>query len=645
MFEAYSIGVRISLVNHASAGLLGLSRAFVQTEQDAKRLQKRLDSIQSMAIKGGALLGVGAAGLTVVGKMIKPAAEYAHQLQLMNVTGMKHLEIIKATKAAWDAAKTVPTANAAENLAAIRELRMVFGDTGHAIQYMPVVQRMQGVLSNLLGGNAGDQAYTIAKALEMKGAVKDPGQFSAQADMITKAMIASGGKVSGNDFLSAFKYGRAATTGWNDAFAYTILPTLIQEMKTNGGSGGGSGGPGNALMSMYAAVVGGTIPQKSLKVWEKLGLLDPSKIVWTKTHSAKGVEPGGIMGSAMFQANPFEWTQKVLAPALAKAGYNTPEKQKEALQYLFPNRTSGFVATQMLEQPWKFKRDQGLIAQASGIDAYNQLLKSDPMMAEMALQKQWNNLQAQLAFTIMPKLIKGFTWLTDEMEKMTKWAKNHTTTVKVLMWSFIGLSASMAFGGAVLLLGAAFRGLGLALAFNAIGGSAGVVRLASSLGIFGKAMLFSEVGGAGGILSIGKSLTSVVGALGLLSQAAGVFVAAYAGWKAGGYLYDNYYAGTKAGDRIGAIGAHVMAFLGNREAQASVDRMNGRGPVNHTGDFHGLPPSVGPRGVVHTTINIDGRKVAEAITPHQARAASRPQSGVSGFDPTRYPTPVGVTSN
>src|SRR5581483_10143561 len=145
----------------------------------------------------------------------------------------------------------------------------------------PVVQQLQAVLQNVRGGNAKDEAYTVARALEMKGAARNAGQFEAAADLMTKAIIASGGKVTAQDFLTAFKYGRAATLGWDDRFTFGILPTLIQEMKSAGGSGG-AGGPGNALMSAYAAVVGGTVPQKALKLWHKLGLLDPSKIVWDK---------------------------------------------------------------------------------------------------------------------------------------------------------------------------------------------------------------------------------------------------------------------------------------------------------------------------------------------------------------------------
>lgn len=612
---------------------------------------------------GMAMLGAGAGGLYLLDKIVKPATEYAHQLQLMNVSGMKHLEIVKATQAAWDAMKVTPTTTAAENLAAIRELRMVFGDTGHAIKYMPLVQQMQGVLSNLLGGNAGDQAYTVAKALEMKGAVRTPGEFKTQADLMVKAMVASGGKVGATDFLQAFKYGRAATTGWSDAFTYSILPTLIQEMK--GGGSGGRGGPGQALMSMYSAVVGGTIPQKSLKVWEKLGLLDPHKIVWTKTHSAKGIEPGGIMGSNLFQSNPFEWTQKVLLPALNKAGYRSPEQQKEALQYLFPNRTAGFIATQMVQQGWKFTRDQRLIGQASGIGAYNQLLKNDPEMAALALHQQWTNLMAQLGFTVMPALIKGMQWLIPHVEQLTAWTQKHGTMVKGILEGFAALSAVLMVGGALNLTIAGLRGIGLALKFAAIGGPAGIIRIAGAIRVWGGAIAMSNVGGAAGIAGIGKSLTSMAGALGLITQAVAVFMAAYAGWKAGGWLNRNVInplAGRATGVKGETFGTLLYGYLnpvdanGNNSSSFWRKTLFNAGPMGTAFSLANMFASDDPDGLkayranragaktvqVHTTINMDGKKVATAVSKHQASAMTAPQTGVTGTDLSSAPPPVGL---
>ena len=509
-FDAYKIAVKISLVNNVTSGLMAMSQQFNKVHGNVTALQTQLDKIKVTMMAGAGLSAAGAFGLGMIGKTVGPAKEYAHQLALMNVAGMKHLDIVKATNAAWAASKNAPTSSASENLASIRELRMVFGDTGHAIENMPVVQQLQAVLRDVRGGGHGrDEAYEVAKALEMKGAVRTPEQFRGQADMMTKAIIASGGKVGASDFLGTFKYGRSATAGWSDDFTYTVLPTLIQEMKTAGGSGGGGGGPGNALMSAYAAVVGGTIPQKSLKVWEKLGLLDSSKIIWDKVGGAKGVAPGGVMGSADFQANPYKWTQDYLVPALKAAGYTTDEQQKQMLQYLFPNRTAGFVMSQMTTQAWKFERDKKIIGGTSGLSAYNALLKSDPEMAAMALHKQWESLLSIIGYQIMPMLVSGSLKLISLLRSLAELFRNHQTLVKSLVIAFGGLSIISVVAGGVLMLGAGLVGLKLAL--GAGGGLAAMLR-SVALGFGGVGMTLGKAGLLGAVGVAAYSAATALGA-------------------------------------------------------------------------------------------------------------------------------------
>lgn len=66
----------------------------------------------------------------------------------------------------------------------------------------------------------------------------------------------------------------------------------------------------------------------------------------------------------------------------------------------------------------------------------------------------------------------------------------------------------------------------------------------------------------------------------------GVALAGVAGYWAGSELWTHVLAGTKAGDAVGSVAAHVMAQLGSKDAQDAVNRMNGKGPVNHSGDYH-----------------------------------------------------------
>ena len=77
MFEAYKIGVAISLTDHVSAGLASLTKNFAKTDEQAAMLQKRIEGI-SRGLKGG-LIATGA-GIALA-TMFKPAIEDAMKFE------------------------------------------------------------------------------------------------------------------------------------------------------------------------------------------------------------------------------------------------------------------------------------------------------------------------------------------------------------------------------------------------------------------------------------------------------------------------------------------------------------------------------------------------------------------------------------
>src|SRR5271169_5780650 len=112
MFEAYRVGVSLALQNQVS-GVLGLiARDFVKVDYAAKRLRGTLKEIKLLGLSGAIVGGAGFLGLGLIGKAVKPASEYVHQLQLAKAAGMSQLEIAKATTAAWEATGQVMTTTA-----------------------------------------------------------------------------------------------------------------------------------------------------------------------------------------------------------------------------------------------------------------------------------------------------------------------------------------------------------------------------------------------------------------------------------------------------------------------------------------------------------------------------------------------------
>ncbi|HZT82084.1 MAG TPA: hypothetical protein VFA26_17790, partial [Gemmataceae bacterium] len=316
-------------------------------------------------------------------------------------------------------------------------------------------------------------------------------------------------------------------------------------------------------------------------VWQQLSLLDPSKVVWDKVGSAKGVGPGGIMGSGLFQQDPYQWTQQFLVPALIKAGYDTQEKQRQAIQYLFPSRTAGFIMGQMAMQGWKFDRDQDLIRQAAGLSGYDALIRRDPDMAYRALGAQWENLKAALGITIVPVVISFIQKLTGALNALATFAQRHPTLTKGLMVTFTGLSALATIGGGLLIAGGAFKLIGVAM--TTLTG----LPLATA---------------ATGLTALTAALAPLIATAAFIANHKSV-----AGW---------------IDEKNPAIGDWLFkAFSPEEGAEAQYRR------------FHSAaPPSSGKTIQVHTQLNMDGRTFARLVTQHQYYDMNRDLSSGSGFD-------------
>lgn len=415
MFDAYKIGIKIAVTENVTKTLFGMMGAFKGVQKEADVLTKKLNDMSKIkAIGGTALLGIAGLSAMVLGKSVKPANDYLTQIDKMNIAGMKHAEIIKSVNEAWALDKNVPTSNVSENLAAILNTRMVFGNTKDAIGFLSEIQKSQAVLRFVTGNNT-DESYELSKSLEMRGATKNLAEFSKQMNLMTQAIISSGGKVTPTDFMGTFKYGKLATQGWDDVFTYQILPTLMQEVKNKTGSGGRAG---TSLSTAEQAVVAGRITQKALATYHKLGLLNMSKVIFNKVGSLKGIEPEAIKGSSLFISNPFEWVQTVLKPALLAHGYKTAKQQQEILPYLFRDQTAQFVMGQMLLQAWKFTRDQKLIKQTKDLDQSYKVISKNPGVTWGAFNNQLTNLLTSLGKVFLPFFIRQLTGLNSILQKI-----------------------------------------------------------------------------------------------------------------------------------------------------------------------------------------------------------------------------------
>ncbi|MEB0059242.1 hypothetical protein [Variovorax sp. LG9.2] len=608
-FQAWEVAVALKVQSNAAVIFSALSQHLSRADGEIGALNKK------MLLFGGAMATTGIAGMKMVTSMIKPAEEYTSQLLRMNTAGMSHVEVAQSAAAAWKLAGENMTTTATGNLKSILDLRNVTGDMNEAITLLPMMQRMQTILAasseHKLSAGSIDLAYSAAKALDVRGAVSDQAKLERQADLMTRVIMATQGRVTPDQFQSVFQYSRQAKFAMSDDFAYKVLPTLMQEAAGKAGGGGGSRGVGPMMSALYRFTNQGFVNRKSLPLLSELGWLGEGGALKT---SGRGTVVGPLKDSELAASNSFEWAKKRFEGIDAYLTAHKLEKtESRVLQIINEatrgNQLAGSILGEYYVKRKNFERDQKLIEGVmSPADAYQQAITKDPATARRALSASWVNFETSLMMNVVPVLVPALNQLAKGLNGLGAWSRANPDMTKGLVLGFTALSGAMAIGGALTILKVGFGGLGTVL-----GGP----------------------GGAGG---------GLVGALGRAGPAVGLLAAAIGGYAVGSFI-SSCIEGTKAADKIGSAIAHIFAFFGSKDAQAAINAIEGptKGGEAKSAGFgeNGGGAAFGNPNIRHrtnqpiqvnTTLTMDGRKVGEASSRHIAGELSRPSTGGRTFD-------------
>jgi len=629
MFEAYKIGVTLSLTNHVSKGLMLMAGDFAKTEAQATLLQKRIHSIKNDAIKGGLFLGAGVGMLALLKGPYEEAKKLAQaqaNFQTLNLSAFENSQAFG--KAASMSHKILGT-TITENVKQIHDLHTAFGDLHHAIGTADIFAKMSIVAKVANGGTSVDGIVNAAaKALEHRGGkvINNPAEFAAESDLMTKVMLATKMRVSPKDYMTASGTGKMAYQLMDKEYLYGNFAGL---MSINGGAR-----EGTQAMTAFSSLIGGHMDSKGKGFLSDLGIYQEgfSKKRLGLMHSAMmGMSPeqrkiaiasmggqavlsGGLSdaNAEMYAHRPDIFISTVLVPAIKKRfGMDLSDEQMALLVAKNFNRSTGdFIGTQ-ITMASKLAKDTSIINKSMGNEsAYQHYLKS-PEGAEEAAGAAWKNFLAMFGSVYLPKITSGLLKLASGLDSLATWVDKNQGLVKGLVYAFAALAGGLALRGTVLLLSATMRGLGIAFMFSKAGGIAGVSRL--------------------GTLLIGTAT-----GLGALTSAAGLFMAAYAGWKIGEAL------GNKIDGSVQKSSGYGVSSMRDWLAQSRFGKATGMFNFGQDEALHFVnAPSQKPVQVT-TLVHLDGRAIGEVVTVHQARAASKPQSGVGRFDVTQMPLGSGM---
>lgn len=467
MFDAYSIAIKISMINAVSPQLSILQKQFGMLGAEADAFALKLNKIKSMAMIGGVMFGAGAMGIGALVKMSKPAQDYLHQLNAMKLAGMTNLEITQATGAAWLNTQNNLTTTATGNLKALADLRQVLGDTHFtmALEVMPLMTKIETSLAsempdkNIYGM---DMVKQMSLALAQIGANENTKKFETQALLMGQAMVGTQMRVTPATYGYFFKKLQQTRYTLDDYFKYRIAPTLLEESMAGGQGTRGVSYLTSQIRQSVAWGVQGSVNRKSLIELGRLGLVDPNSAISTTTT---GTTVDAFKNYKLLMKDSFSWFETTLKPAIIQLkGINFYKSNDDMVAYLLQLARgnagfSGLMTEYYHKEDLLYKNALLYSRAAMGPQGYEMAAENDPQFAYYALGQQWKNLQTSLLIPVVKLLIPTLIVLTHEFSYLSNELIKFPAVAKYLVFSFLGLSSALMFGGVVILLKAAFEGL------------------------------------------------------------------------------------------------------------------------------------------------------------------------------------------
>lgn len=607
-FEAYSVAIKLSLINNVSAGLLLISRNLQSAHMDAGKLEDRLKSIGKQMAVGGVMFAGGLAIASLFKAPLDEAKRFQNEVQRFRSLGLGDAVTKDAVKFA-SGLNTYGT-SIRENLGLLRDAQTVFGDMKDAKFVTPLLSKMKFANAALYGDEGGamkDKAFMdMLKVIEMRGGLASESAFVKQADMVQRVQTATGGRVGANEFLNFIKTGGVAAKGLRDDIFYYGMEPLIQEM---GGQRVGTG-----LMSAYQNLVQGRTTTRAANELMRIGMLDPRMVEYAKDGRIKQVKPGALAGGDLMISDPMKWMQSVMLPAFAGKGITGRQDVLNEIGAIFTNRTASQLFSTMYLQQQQVEKNYRLNKNAAGIDELDRNAKNSLTGKEIEFHAKWKNLMLTLGQTVLPLAIAALDKINPAMGALAGWMSRNEAAVKLLSGALIGLSAFLITGGLINMIGAAGRGFGLL--YIAMGGvPAGLAGIKA------------------GLIATQAVMATSVTQIGLVQSAFAAFAAYQVGYLVGNWLNDNLInpvVNALSGGKSKTLGTWIYDLTHNDPDPTAPTPLPRRQPM-----VAPVPPRQQNNAAQPASLYVthEGKRVLAAVVmAQQLQEINRASTGAPAFD-------------
>lgn len=386
------------------------------------------------------------------------------------------------------------------------DLRNAMNSAERAAQVLPVMANMA---YNMQLATPSDKTFNprvmldVGKFLQQRGAVMDMGRMQQEMDMLLRIYTATQGRVDMPQLLGNLQQAKGGLGDFFDIGFMPIMAAMVEQTRAAGGQGGTIG---TQLTSLQRYVLGNVRHGISAKEAARLGLIDTDKVVWSKATGNIDLQKSDLRmaGGAVFQANPFEWVQQFLLPALRRSGVNMddPHAINAIINRLIPNRNAAEVLQMMATKGNILQADAGIINKTLGNEAQTALNQA-------TTQAKWDAMLGrarEFALVIGEKLLPPLRIVADIMAKFLDGMASFFT-------AFPGSATFLAWAAALATVTLSLRGL-----LNLFGLAGQFLTLLRLIGPAGTAAAGGLATAAGGAVAAGGAFATLGTALGLLGR-------------------------------------------------------------------------------------------------------------------------------
>ena len=666
MIDAFRVAVTISMASNAVQVLQAMSSHIFHTHVSAKALESQLTKV------GFALGGVGAIwGATKIVSGLYSATKQAgvlnDELMKMKTSGPDYASRIKGIeKDSWKYALQVgvPVEHAVKTFGEVStQLKDVLTDQSTRDIIMPRILNLQRALAenNAHYGVAGTDSEIsfvhLLKAADMKGITKidangkeviDIDKFNATIEMFFKMVTASKGLIKEQDLSTLMKYGSTSLKNVD----LNAMPDYLESMVLMGASR-----LGVAMSAITKQFKAGTMSKGTMQNWDKQGITKEGRD-WTADKKTGRITftPEGNKRMYLDELNTeggqASWFPKRFLPMLEatmtkdKDGRVQDSQVSDAIAVLFSTNTGQRLAMEMFTaQVQMLTTAMNVRNQLNSQDSQN-IFKGEGMRtATETLENAWKNLKTAFGESGVSTVVKGINELANCINRITAELVAHPEYSEIALKIGLATAALLAVGGVSMIVSVMVTGL--AMSILTMGNAIKLIGMFfSPLALLGMAVFIVFTYFKDAISEfLGLPITTWTEDIGNFGKNLGfiwmgIKYVAEVAWEWSCDRLGEIFQKIKdfvslIPDFLGNVGeaakhpGNAASYLGGKMAELGEGAKTGFGLFGNSATDVPLAPKQETTIQVNSNINIDGKKVGQAVTTHQTNMANRPSNGSS----------------